>query len=465
MSGFQVAPGRDRGRAARPPRRRRLRGVRRARRAGRRGAGGRGPARARLRRQPRTICSGSSPTRSPPTSGCTTSSSSTPSRGRRRARCCAAPSATSGRRRSPRRHGDRADGRPPLARAGRAARLGRAGGRPPRRRTASPSSTTASAPAKLDAAVAASGWRELRTPTDDGTPVGLGASRSPSSPRSSAAAWPTPPFLGPTLAAELRRLAGAPAAGDAETVALAQPTWRGRPTAERRRGRRRTRSLSTHAAPRRRCVLVSDGGGRRTVGAVALAAPRCRGVDLTRPVARCRAPETGRAPSTGQARPLDADDVARWHSLGLAVTCADLVGVMRGALDAGHRLRPRAPAVRRGHRVVPGRAAPAGRRLRGHGGLAQHRPARRLGRRRAAAGPTRSRPRRPPRPTAPAPPASVCETADSGARWHRQHLGVPRPRLPAPGPPVDRRARRRRAQPATGCWPRRDGIGGDDGLR
>ena len=45
-----------------------------------------------------------------------------------------------------------------------------------------------------------------------------------------------------------------------------------------------------------------------------------------------------RAPGTvaavdGQARPLDADDVAAWHSLGLAVTSADLVGVMRGALD------------------------------------------------------------------------------------------------------------------------------------
>ena len=33
-----------------------------------------------------------------------------------------------------------------------------------------------------------------------------------------------------------------------------------------------------------------------------------------------------------QGRPLDADDVDRWRALGLAIGCADLVGVMRGAL-------------------------------------------------------------------------------------------------------------------------------------
>ena len=35
-------------------------------------------------------------------------------------------------------------------------------------------------------------------------------------------------------------------------------------------------------------------------------------------------PEAGRS--------LDPDELARWHSLGLAVACADLVGVMRGAI-------------------------------------------------------------------------------------------------------------------------------------
>ena len=52
-------------------------------------------------------------------------------------------------------------------------------------------------------------------------------SRPPWSPRSSPGALADAPFLGPTLAAELRRLAGAPAAGAAETfactVSLASP--------------------------------------------------------------------------------------------------------------------------------------------------------------------------------------------------------------------------------------------------
>jgi alkylation response protein AidB-like acyl-CoA dehydrogenase len=34
----------------------------------------------------------------------------------------------------------------------------------------------------------------------------------------------------------------------------------------------------------------------------------------------------------GQTRVLDDDDMAHWQSLGLAATCADLVGTMRGAL-------------------------------------------------------------------------------------------------------------------------------------
>ena len=35
----------------------------------------------------------------------------------------------------------------------------------------------------------------------------------------------------------------------------------------------------------------------------------------------------------GQTRPLTADDLAHWAALGLALTSADLVGLMRGVLD------------------------------------------------------------------------------------------------------------------------------------
>ena len=71
------------------------------------------------------------------------------------------------------------------------------------------------------------------------------------------------PFLGPTLAAELRRLAGAPPATTAETVALTADLvapWPWRPTAPVRRGR----WPSTPAARRRPSCSLADGDGHAT---------------------------------------------------------------------------------------------------------------------------------------------------------------------------------------------------------
>ena len=174
--------------------------------------------RGRLRRHRRGARNGSSPTRWPPTSGCTTSSSSTPSRGRRRARCCAGPCGTSGLRpcaTARRRLMDvRLSSEQVALRDAAAQVVDRLGVH------AVAELDDRERAAKLDAAVDASGWRELRTATDDGQRPGPRRSRSPSSPRSSDGAWPTPPFLGATLAAELRRLAGAPPAAEPETVAL-----------------------------------------------------------------------------------------------------------------------------------------------------------------------------------------------------------------------------------------------------
>ncbi len=73
--------------------------------------------------------------------------------------------------------------------------------------------------AKLDAAISSSGWRELRTATDDGSPwssaveVAIIAEELGRGLADAA-------FVGPTLAAELRRRAGAPPAATAETVVL-----------------------------------------------------------------------------------------------------------------------------------------------------------------------------------------------------------------------------------------------------
>jgi alkylation response protein AidB-like acyl-CoA dehydrogenase len=179
---------------------------------------------------------------------------------------------------------------------------------------------------KLDAAVVAAGWRELRTPSDDGSPwasavevaviaeeLGRGLADAA--------------YLGPTLAADLRRRAGAPTAGGAETVALAPDLTR---LAEAPSGAAVADAVAidTRGATAA-LVLLPDAGGW-SLGARVLG-DEVAGADLTRPTSRGREGEPA-APVAGQTQPLNADDMARWQSLGHAVACADLVGAMRGTL-------------------------------------------------------------------------------------------------------------------------------------
>src|SRR5437899_1784578 len=62
--------------------------------------------------------------------------------------------------------------------------------------------------AKLDAAIAGAGWRDLRTPNDDGAPWASAVEVAMVA-EELARGRADAPYLGPTLAAELRRLAGA----------------------------------------------------------------------------------------------------------------------------------------------------------------------------------------------------------------------------------------------------------------
>lgn len=152
--------------------------------------------------------------------------------------------------------------------------------------------------AKLDAAVAASGWRELRLSEDGGSPLASGVEVAIVAEQLGRGAADAA-FVGPTLAAELRRLAGTSAATASETVMLD--------------------GIAIDAAGST-SALVVDGGH---LCEVALG-PAEVAVDLTRAVA---AP-TGAATAIAE---LDDDDLVRWEALGLAVTAADLVGVMDGA--------------------------------------------------------------------------------------------------------------------------------------
>ena len=178
---------------------------------------------------------------------------------------------------------------------------------------------------KLDATVAASGWRELRTPVDgtaplaSGVEVGIVAEELGRGLADAA-------FVGPTLAAELRRLAGAPAATSSETVLLRAGLGAIAIAPDGVAGGAAIDARGADAA----LVLRAVGPGYE-LASVALT-PAAEPVDLTRPSA-VPVPAAPAAPVADQQRALTAEDVDRWTALALATSCADLVGTMRGAVE------------------------------------------------------------------------------------------------------------------------------------
>lgn len=162
--------------------------------------------------------------------------------------------------------------------------------------------------AKLDAAVEASGWRELRSPDEHGTPLASGVEVAIVAGQLARGLADTP-FLGPVLAAELRRLTATQPVATRETVAFAADLA----------------ALGTD-------VVVDSTGAELALGLdgervveLTVGAP-VTSVDLTRPMAA-----VGDEPArvVGAITP---DDRARVAALGTAIACADLVGVMSGAV-------------------------------------------------------------------------------------------------------------------------------------
>ena len=72
---------------------------------------------------------------------------------------------------------------------------------------------------RLEKAVVASGWREMRTPDEDGRPWASAVEVALIAEQLARRTTDTA-FIGPVLASELRRLAVAPVASDPETVGL-----------------------------------------------------------------------------------------------------------------------------------------------------------------------------------------------------------------------------------------------------
>ena len=181
--------------------------------------------------------------------------------------------------------------------------------------------------AKLDAAVAGAGWRELRTATDAGGPwasavdVALVAEELGRGLADTA-------FLGPSLAAELRRLSGLEASAVPEAVAFAPDL--GHPAAIV------DRALAVDCAHGDGALAVDCAGCASALVLVPVpeghgvaevpVGEALDGVDLTRATATV----AGAAVPLGN---VTGDDLTRFRAFGLALTCADLVGTMRGAVD------------------------------------------------------------------------------------------------------------------------------------
>ncbi len=179
--------------------------------------------------------------------------------------------------------------------------------------------------AKLETAVTASGWRELRTPAEGVSPLASAVEVAVVA-EELGRGLADVAFLGPTLAAELRRLAGAPDADAPETVLLSADLAEPARLAD---GAPVPGSVALDASGVATALVLLPADGGYTLGQLALAG-ETTGIDLTRPSDSPKHEAAVRV--DGQTRVLSAHDAATWHALGLAVSCADLVGVMRGAL-------------------------------------------------------------------------------------------------------------------------------------
>jgi len=180
---------------------------------------------------------------------------------------------------------------------------------------------------KLHAAVSASGWRELRVSEAGGQPLASAvevAIVAEELGRGLADA----PFLGPTLAAELRRLAGASPATAPETVALSLPMSE---LARSAAGDAPAGAVAVDARGALSALVLVPTPDGPVLATVSLRSPEVR-TDLTRPAAAVD--EASAVAPIGQpAGPLAVDDLSAWTAMGLALTSADLVGTMGGAID------------------------------------------------------------------------------------------------------------------------------------
>jgi alkylation response protein AidB-like acyl-CoA dehydrogenase len=187
---------------------------------------------------------------------------------------------------------------------------------------------------RLTAAVRDAGWLELRDDAGDGVPLAGGVETAIVADALGAAVADVA-FSGPVLAADLARRAGCePAEGRA--VGFSPTLLDAAVVRELLTSTSLVRVDDATEAAGPALVLVPEGGGFALAEVDAPEgagdAASGSGTDLTRSVRTIPVGTPVRAVAD-QGRLLSDDDLAAWTALGLALTSADLVGVMRGVLD------------------------------------------------------------------------------------------------------------------------------------
>ena len=180
--------------------------------------------------------------------------------------------------------------------------------------------------ARLDAAVTDSGWRELRTGTDAAVPLASGVEAAIVA-EALGRGLADVSFFGPTMASELRRMAGVPPSTAMETVALSADLSSIAYSVD---GEVPPSVAVDVQGSDRSILLVAESEGHRVAQLVLRS--ESAGVDLTRPSVVISPPVVATTIETA-ASPITTDDLTRWTALGLALACADLVGTMCGAVQ------------------------------------------------------------------------------------------------------------------------------------
>jgi len=183
--------------------------------------------------------------------------------------------------------------------------------------------------ARLAAAVRDAGWLELRGDAGEGAPLASGVEAAIIA-EALGECVADVPFTGPVLAVDLARRAGA-SAPDGAVVAFAPDLVAPAVVSGAVTEAALVAVDAPAADPVAAYVLVPEGDGHRLATVEAKGASA--GADLTRAV-RTIPPGAPVRPVADASRPLDCADLDAWTALGLALASADLVGTMRGVIDA-----------------------------------------------------------------------------------------------------------------------------------